>query len=126
LPAPFFLLATENPIELAGTFPLPEAQLDRFLFKLSLGYAARDAEVALLTVNSRREAIYDLTPVIDPDGVMAMITWAAEVTVSDAIKYYIVDLCQETRTEAALLVGASSRASQALMRAARVLAAAQG
>ena len=126
LPAPFFLLATENPIELAGTFPLPEAQLDRFLFKLSLGYAARDAEVDLLTVNSRREAIHDLQPVIDPEGVMEMITWAAEVTVSEAVKYYIVDLCQETRTEGALLVGASSRASQALMRAARVLAAAQG
>ena len=126
MPRPFFLLATENPIELAGTFPLPEAQLDRFLFKLSLGYAGRDAEVELLTVNSRREAIHDLEPVIDTVQVMAMIDWAAGVSVSEGIKYYIVDLCQATRDDPSLQMGASSRASQALMRAARVLAAAQG
>ncbi|MDQ1438139.1 MAG: MoxR-like ATPase [Acidimicrobiaceae bacterium] len=126
LPLPFFLLATENPIELAGTFPLPEAQLDRFLFKLSLGYADREAEVSLLNANEKRQAILDLEAVIDTAEVLAMMAWAAEVTVSDPIKYFIVDLCQATRTDGALQMGASSRASQALMHAARVLAAAQG
>jgi MoxR-like ATPase len=126
LPNPFFLLATENPIELAGTFPLPEAQLDRFLFKLSLGYADRDAEVDLLNANEKRQAILDLQAVVDTADVLAMTAWAADVTVSDAVKYYIVDLCQATRSEPALQMGASSRASQALMHAARVLASAQG
>ena len=126
LPRPFFLLATENPIELAGTFPLPEAQLDRFLFKLTLGYAGRDAEVSMLTANEKRQAVLDMAPVVDTEDVLAMIAWAAEVTVSDALKYYIVDLCQATRSEPALSMGASSRASQALMHASRVLAAAQG
>jgi MoxR-like ATPase len=126
LPRPFFLLATENPIELAGTFPLPEAQLDRFLFKLSLGYAGREAEVALLTANEKRQAVLDLAPVVDTEDILAMIEWASEVTVSEAVKFYIVDLCQATRAEPALQMGASSRASQALMHAARVLAAAQG
>jgi MoxR-like ATPase len=126
LPSPFFLLATENPIELAGTFPLPEAQLDRFLFKLSLGYADRDAEVSLLTANEKRQAVLSLEPVVDTGDVLAMVAWATEVTVSEAVKYYIVDLCQATRNEPALQMGASSRASQALMHSARVLAAAQG
>jgi MoxR-like ATPase len=126
LPVPFFVLATENPIELAGTFPLPEAQLDRFLFKLSLGYADRDAEVALLHANRTREAIHDLKPVVDINDVVAMIAWAADVTIDEPVLYYIVDLCQASRSESALQLGASSRASQALMRASRVLAAAQG
>jgi MoxR-like ATPase len=126
LPNPFFLLATENPIELAGTFPLPEAQLDRFLFKLSLGYAAREAEVQMLNANEKHQAILDLKAVVDTDDVLAMMAWASEVTVADSVKYFIVDLCQATRAEPALQMGASSRASQALMQAARVLAAAQG
>jgi len=126
LPSPFFLLATENPIELAGTFPLPEAQLDRFLFKLSLGYAGREAEFELLTANEKRQAILDVQPVIDTEEVLAMMAWAAEVTVSPPVKYFIVDLCQATRVEPALQMGASSRASQALLHASRVLAAAQG
>ena len=126
LPSPFFLLATENPIELAGTFPLPEAQLDRFLFKLSLGYADREAEVSMLNANEKGQAILSLGAVIDTEEVLAMMAWATEVTVSDPIKYFIVDLCQTTRHEAALQMGASSRASQALLSASRVLAAAQG
>jgi MoxR-like ATPase len=126
LPDPFFVLATENPVELAGTFSLPEAQLDRFLFKLSLGYASRDAEVEVLRANRTKDAINDIQPVIETAEVVAMIDWAADVTVSDAIAYYITDLVQATRTDSALQMGASTRASQALMRASRVLAAAQG
>ena len=126
LPRPFLVLATQNPIELAGTFPLPEAQLDRFLLKLSVGYAARDDEVDILEANAREEAIGTLEPVIELDTVVAMMEWAKGVSISRGILYYLVDICQATRTDTALAMGASSRASQALMRAARVLAASQG
>jgi MoxR-like ATPase len=126
LPRPFFVLATENPIELAGTFPLPEAQLDRFLFKLSLGYLDRLSEQAVLQANSRREAILDLEPMVDLEEVIAMMEWATDVTVSDAVQLYIVDLTQATRADPALQMGASTRASLALLRASRVLAASQG
>ena len=126
LPHPFFVLATMNPIELAGTFPLPEAQLDRFLFKLSLGYADRDSEAEVLRVNSRQEAITTLTSVVELSELNDMIEWAKDVLVSEEILYYAVDLIQASRTDAALQMGASSRASQALMRAAKVMAASQG
>lgn len=126
LPNPFFVLATENPVELAGTFPLPEAQLDRFFFKLSVGYADREAEVALLRANRKQEAIHGLEPILDIEDVVEMMDWCSGVSLSEGIEYYIVDLVQATRTDAALQMGASSRATQALMRGARVLAAAQG
>lgn len=126
LPRPFLVLATQNPIELAGTFPLPEAQLDRFLLKLSIGYASAEHEEEILIANSRREAILDLQPVIDTARVVDLMEWAAEVEVAQPISRYMVDLCQETRTDPALAVGASTRASLALLRAARVLAASQG
>jgi MoxR-like ATPase len=126
LPDPFFVIATQNPVETAGTFPLPEAQLDRFLFRLSLGYADRLAEYALLQVNRMQQAILGLESVVETDQVLAMMAWARGVDVSDAVTMYIVDICQATRVDSALQVGASSRASQALMGAARVLAASQG
>ncbi len=126
LPRPFFVLATQNPIELAGTFPLPEAQLDRFLFKLSLGYADRDSEADVLLTNSTQEAILSLGPVVETDEVIAMTQWASGVTLSAAVRYYIIDLVDATRHDPSLQLGASTRASLALMRAARVLAASQG
>lgn len=126
LPTPFFVLATMNPIELAGTFPLPEAQLDRFLFKLSLGYAARDAEVDVLRSHSKQDAIIDLEPVIDLADVVGMVEWSTNVSVGEEILYYVTDLVQATRTDPALQMGASSRAAIAMMRAARVMAASQG
>jgi MoxR-like ATPase len=126
LPAPFFVLSTMNPVEQAGTFPLPEAQLDRFLFKLSIGYTGRDAEVEVMEANYRHQAIVDLTPMVDLAGIIEMMEWAADVTITRPVMYYIADLVQATRQDAALLIGASSRASQAFMRAARVLAASQG
>jgi MoxR-like ATPase len=126
LPSPFFVLATENPVELAGTFALPEAQLDRFLFKLSVGYADRDAEVEVVKSSGRNDPIDSLQPVIELSEVVEMIDWAAGVTVSDPIAYYLVDLVQATRNDPALQMGASTRASQAFVRAARVVAAAQG
>ena len=126
LPSPFFVLATQNPIELSGTFPLPEAQLDRFMFKLTLGYLDRNAEVEALGTHERGEPIDDLEPVIDVKGFIAMMEWAQGVTISDAIRLYIVDLVQSTRDDPSLQLGASMRASLALMRASRVLAATQG
>ena len=126
LPTPFFVLATENPIELAGTFPLPEAQLDRFLFKLSLGYASPDAEVEVLMTHRLGDAIDRIGAVVTTEELVAMMEWAARVEVSEPVARYIVDLCQATRHDPALQMGASSRAALALMRAARVVAASQG
>jgi MoxR-like ATPase len=126
LPRPFFVLATENPIELAGTFPLPEAQLDRFLFKLSLGYASPEAEVDVLMAHRTGEAIDTIGAVVDTEQLRSMIEWANNVTISETLARYIVDLCQATRSDPTLQMGASSRAALALMRSARVVAASQG
>jgi MoxR-like ATPase len=126
LPRPFLVLATQNPVELAGTFPLPEAQLDRFLLKLSIGYPDRMAEDAVLEANSRRDAITELQAACPVEVVQAMMEWVTGVGVTQAMRLYMIDLCQETRRDAALVMGASTRASLALMRAARALAASQG
>jgi MoxR-like ATPase len=126
LPEPFFVLATQNPIEQAGTFPMPEAQLDRFLFKLSLGYAERDAELEVLKANRQQEAITRLGAVIDAREVLEMMAWATQVTVSDPVAYYMIDIAAATRTDPSLQMGSSSRGTQSLDRAARVLAATQG
>jgi MoxR-like ATPase len=127
LPRPFLVLATQNPVEQAGTFPLPEAQLDRFLFKLSMGYLARDHEYEVMFDNSVRFPIEDMGPVIEPQEVVDMIAFAATQTeVSPEVGFYIVDLVQATRADPALAIGASPRASIALLKAARVLAASDG
>jgi MoxR-like ATPase len=126
LPKPFLVLATQNPIELAGTFPLPEAQLDRFLLKLNPGYPDREAEIQVLQTNRKKEVIDDLESVVGTETVIGMMEWATGVSVSPTMEAYIVDLCQETRTDSSLMIGASTRAALALMRAGRVLAASQG
>ena len=126
LPRPFLMIATQNPIELAGTFPLPEAQLDRFLFKLSLGYPGRDAEKEVLRANRTDEAIVHLQAVTTQAEVIRMTEWAKDVALADEVMDYIVDLCRATREDPSLQIGASTRASLALMRASRVAAAAAG
>jgi len=126
LPRPFIMLATQNPIELAGTFPLPEAQLDRFMLKLSVGYADRLSEADIVEANSTGQAINRLQPVVDLETIIAMMEWAEGVTVSRSMVLYMVDLCQATRNDPVLSMGASSRATQSLHSAARVLAASQG
>jgi MoxR-like ATPase len=123
LPRPFFVLATQNPIEQAGTFPLPEAQLDRFLFKLTMGYMSREAELEVMFDNSNQLSIEGLGPVIDPVTVTGMIKYASTVDVSPEVGYYIVDLVHATRQDPAVSIGGSPRASIALLKAARVLAA---
>jgi MoxR-like ATPase len=126
LPKPFFVLATMNPVELAGTFPLPEAQLDRFLFKLSIGHAGRDAEASLVMNNAKRHAIEDLEYVLTIAEFVEMIEWCKQVNVSEEVVYYTVDLIQATREDPLLSMPASSRATQSLVAAARAMAASQG
>jgi MoxR-like ATPase len=98
LPRPFLVLATQNPVELAGTFPLPEAQLDRFLFKLSMGYMSRDTEFEVMFDNSVQLSIEDLGAVIDTHVVRAMIEYASQVDISPEVGYYIVDLVPPGKT----------------------------
>ena len=126
LPRPFIMLATQNPIELAGTFPLPEAQLDRFMIKLSLGYPDREGEQDLVRANLVMDAITSLTSVIDTEEVMAMSAHASTIKVPEAVSNYIIDIVQATRSDPALLMGGSPRATLALIRGARVRAASQG
>lgn len=123
LPRPFFVLATQNPVEQAGTFPLPEAQLDRFLFRLSMGYMDEDEEMRVMYDNERELAIESLTAVTDLKAVSALIEYCAGVAVSDEVGRYIVQLVKATRKEPALALGASPRASIALLRSSRALAA---
>jgi MoxR-like ATPase len=126
LPKPFLILATQNPLEMAGTFPLPEAQLDRFLLKLSVGYPDRTAEGELLDANASTEAITRIGAVSSTAEILAMQEFCQGVELPEPVKMYIVDVCQATRTDPSLLMGASSRASLALVKAARVRAASQG
>jgi MoxR-like ATPase len=120
------VLATQNPVEQAGTFPLPEAQLDRFLFKLHMGYMNRESEFEVMFDNSIRLQIEDISAVIDSETVTEMINYAGEVDVAPEVGYYIVDLVQATREDPAIAAGGSPRASIALLRASRVLAASDG
>ena len=129
LPRPFLVLATQNPIEQAGTFPLPEAQLDRFLFKLAMGYMSRDSEFEVMFDNSIGMSIEEIEGrpgVIDTEDVKAMVSYATTVEVSDEVAYYIVDLVQATRKDPSAGAGGSPRASIALLKASRVLAASDG
>ena len=126
LPKPFLILATQNPLEMAGTFPLPEAQLDRFLLKLSVGYPDREAEGELLDANKSTEAITRLGAVSSTAEILAMQEFCQNVELPEPVKMYIVDVCQATRTDPSLLMGASSRASISLVKASRVRAASQG
>src|SRR5581483_10094083 len=126
LPKPFLVLATQNPVELAGTFPLPEAQLDRFLFKLSMGYMSRDTEYEVMFDNSVQLSIEDLGAVVDTRGVRGMSDYAAGIEVAPEVGYYIVDLCHASRKDPAVAMGGSPRATIALLRALRCLAASDG
>src|SRR5436305_7924322 len=126
LPRPFMVLATQNPVELAGTFPLPEAQLDRFLFKLTMGYPELEAERLVMRGNAVGLEVERTQPVISTDEVLEMIQLASQVTISDAVETYILEITHATRAEAALTLGAGPRASISLAKAGRVMAAADG
>ena len=126
LPYPFLVLATQNPIEYEGTFPLPEAQLDRFLMRLSVGYPSY-ADERTLMVNLRREhPILLLKQVADVNQLPALQRQAWEIHVDDSLQDYIVRLVSATRVHPDLALGASPRASLALYKTAQALAAMRG
>ncbi len=126
LAVPFMVIATQNPIEHEGTYPLPEAQLDRFMMRISLGYPSTETELEILATHGVRSTLPDIGPVTDALEVRAMIERAREIHVSADVRRYIVDLVEATRRHPDLYLGASPRASLMLLRAARVLAAADG
>ncbi len=123
LPEPFMVLATQNPIEHEGTYPLPEAQLDRFMMRLVVGYPDRAKELEMLETHGVKSTYEDLQPVIGAAEVADMIDIATSVHVSREVKEYIVDLVEATRYDPDLLLGASPRATLYLQRAARTRAA---
>jgi MoxR-like ATPase len=123
LEAPFMVIATQNPIEHEGTYPLPESQLDRFMMRLSMGYPSRDAELEVLEKHGVHEVLDDLQPVADATSVSVLIKMAREVHVAPSLKSYIVDICEATRDHPDVYLGASPRASLYLLRASRVIAA---
>jgi MoxR-like ATPase len=127
VPRPFMVIATQNPIEMGGTYPLPEAQLDRFLMRVAVGYPDHAAEVSVL-VDNRRESLVDLLPwaLATPDDIAAMVGYASDLHVAESIYDYVVRLVTATRGAEGVRLGGSPRASVALLRALRVRAAALG
>jgi len=126
LARPFMVLATQNPIEFAGTFPLPEAQLDRFFMRLSLGYPTPEEEARILDRFERVSPLDDLAPCAGPDALLAAIRIVRTVIVAPVVRDYVIGIVQATRTHPAVALGASPRASLALRRAAQALAAVRG
>ncbi len=126
LKPPFIVIATQNPIEHEGTYPLPEAQLDRFMMRITMGYPNRAKELAMLTTHGVRSTFVDLKPVVHADDVLQMIDIASRVHVADIVREYLVDVVEASRRDSDLLLGASPRATLFLQRAARTRAAVDG
>jgi MoxR-like ATPase len=127
VPRPFVVVATQNPIDLEGTYALPEAQLDRFLMRLTIGYPAPEAEARVLRYERDAPTVATLQPVMDGDELLAMIEEVkAGVEVNPAIEHYIVSICAHTRQVPEVRLGVSPRGALALLRASRVAAAAAG
>ena len=126
LEAPFMVIATQNPIEMEGTYPLPEAQRDRFTARVSMGYPSPAAEIEMLDTHGGPAALDDLEPVADALQLRKLIDVVRAVHVSDEVKRYVVDLVTATRQAPELRLGASPRASLQLLRASRAAAAIDG
>ena len=126
LARPFMVIATQNPIEHQGTYPLPEAQLDRFLMRVSVGYPGRDDELSILSGDGGDPALHNLRPVVTSETIEAMGRHAAQIHVSVALSSYLVDLATVTRRHRQLSLGMSPRATLGLQQTARVRAAALG
>lgn len=126
LKPPFLVIATQNPVDQEGTFPLPEAQLDRFLVRLSLGYPSLEEEGKMLTRMQKGHPIDDLKPVIAAEDVLSCQEAIREVHVDDKVKKYILDIVHASREHEDVLLGGSPRASIALFRTAQALAAVSG
>ena len=125
-PRPFFVLATQNPIELEGTFPLPEAQLDRFLLCLQVGYPDKEEEEQILLRFGVADPLADLKPVLTPQEVLGMIHDRKDIRVEDSIRSYVLDITRATRVRAEIELGASPRASLGLYQTSQAWAAIQG
>jgi len=127
LPAPFIVMATQNPVEQEGTYPLPEAQLDRFMFKMSVGYPDRADEDEILARRiSRGKDAVDVDVITDPQRVIAMQQACEDVYVDPALRMYMVEVVARTREDPRVLVGSSPRGSQALLKTSRAAAALRG
>ena len=122
LPDPFFVIATQNPVDLSGTYPLPDSQLDRFLLRLTLGYPNAESERALLAGSDRRELIANTQPLLSSDDVLALRSAVNAVHASDALVVYVQALMARSRQHPGVRVGLSPRAGIALLRAARAYA----
>ncbi|MEN6519936.1 MAG: MoxR family ATPase [Armatimonadota bacterium] len=123
LPRPFLVIATQNNIEHGSTYPLPEAQLDRFLIRVSIGYPDKHSETAVLDSHMKEHPIDAITPVITPDELASLQEEVKNIYIDDSLKDYIVEIVTSTRNRRDVLVGASPRGSLALMRISRALAA---
>jgi MoxR-like ATPase len=122
LPELFFVIATQNPVEFRGTYPLPEAQMDRFALQFDLGYVSADHEVSVLSAQEKRHPIENVTPCVSLDEVLQLRHAAQSVRISEELKHYMVKLVSATRSAAGVQLGASPRASIALMKTAQALA----
>lgn len=126
LPRPFLVLATQNPIELEGTFPLPEAQLDRFLMKVAMGYPSEQEENEILLRFEQSDPLDTLEPVVDPETILEMQKEVRKIRVEESVRQYIVSVCRTTRVHQDIELGASPRATMALYRTCQAFAAIQG
>ncbi len=126
LPRPFLVMATQNPIELEGTFPLPEAQIDRFLIKLPIGYPTEEEEHAILLRFEREDPLEELSSVTTPDELIGMQRQVQEVRVEESVRGYIVDVVRATRSHKDIQLGVSPRGTLALYKCAQALAAVRG
>ena len=126
LPQPFMVIATQNPVEMEGTYPLPEAQRDRFCLQVGIGYPDRGSEIAMLDTHEAADPLAALTPVTDAGMVVRLRRATRAVYASDAVKQYIVDVVGSTRRDALLRLGASPRASVHLLQVSKALALLSG
>jgi MoxR-like ATPase len=126
LPRPFLVIATQNPLEFEGTYPLPESQLDRFLLRISVGYPERACELAILASHRRGEPVDELRPVLSGDEILQLQEAVREVKVDPSVAEYLLDVTAATRTSDDLHVGVSIRGGLALYRAAQAWALAEG
>jgi MoxR-like ATPase len=126
LARPFLVVATQNPVEYEGTYPLPEAQLDRFMTRVGLGYPTPGDEADMLAEHAERDRVLDVDPATDLGEVLAAQNAAAAVHASEALRRYVVALLEATRSDPRVMLGASPRAGLMLLKAAKALAALEG
>ena len=123
---PFFVMATQNPVESYGTFPLPEAQLDRFFMKISLGYMKREQEMEVISRPSSEALLLELAPVLTPEEIQEMKAELTKVLVHEDVLGYMMDIVEKTRTESRFMTGVSTRGAIALYKASQARAASMG